>query len=551
MGGADEQAGEKLIDYRPKTDKEIFDYWHAVIEFLIQLNSFDVLVNKLNSHVYYGDGKSVLDAIESMLKKESAIDKSLRQQFEYLLNDEKDVNSEIREQIQVILKQYSTGTVQEKLEFLVSKAPYSSYKLTDGTRKNRSEEKAYELAKELTNSGDDWLDYVEVLLQDEQRLAFSFGKSVASFCQEDEKLIVTVIDKLSKIPIENQNNSFIEGYLSEHQNKKFIRDVIDKYLGNSKVVYHALRLTRLIDIQFDDLKRLYPIIEANPSYVLALQYLSIKSMHESDIISFAKWLDQIEPYGNSIAIDLLESNFGKEKHISRNLRALIKLLLMSKGFLKDEGVSNTFWIYQYVELVNLLDLDGIDDELVEFLANQIIENSKEINFKQEHHFKDILNILFSKYWDKSWSTLAKKMMESDYYGWFNLKDLLQSYPNYDFNQLIKWMKQYPNELPQKVIEIIPFSVNVEGEEKWHPLILEMFDSFFENENLFSHLSNRLHSYFWFGSVVPLLESRKKLVEQLTDHSQQKVREFAAENINYYEEEIRREKRNDENQKLVH
>ncbi len=49
-------------------------------------------------------------------------------------------------------------------------------------------------------------------------------------------------------------------------------------------------------------------------------------------------------------------------------------------------------------------------------------------------------------------------------------------------------------------------------------------------SLVSSLSIRLSNYFVSGSAVPLHNSRKKLIEFLLDYNQEKVKKFAAHQL---------------------
>jgi hypothetical protein len=546
MGGADLQAGEKLQDYNP-TGEEIFKYWGDIINYLIQCESYDVLVNRLNSHIFSGNQKAMIEAVEKMLEKKSELDKNLRQQFDYILSEKRELPKRIIDKIQELLNKYSKDTIREKLEFMVAIAPYSTYKNEEGNIINRSEVKADEFAYELANSEDkSWMNDLDVLLQDEQRLTFGFGKSISANNADYNELIEIVIQKLEQIPYEKQNVSFIEGYLAGISNQEFIRDIISKFLKNDKVNYHSIRLTRYLLVKINDLEILYPIIEENPNYVISLQYLSIKTLTEDEIITFMEWLKSIEPHGWCVAIDLCDFNFKKGLDSSDKILDLFGVLLKREGILKGEGTYNSFSMYQYVELLRKLEDKGLDETTVKFLSNEVIIATKELSLKHENNIKDILEIILRNYWNISWPIIGLEMQKDDFYGWYSLKKLLKAYNTYEDKLLLDWMDEYPNDSPQKIIQFIQISVKNEDGEAWSALAIEMFNRFADNNDFLVKLSNTLHSYFWSGSLVPLLTSRINLLQQLLDHPHVNIQEFAKENIVYFEEKIRREKRIDEN-----
>lgn len=547
MGGADKQAGETFVDYQPKTDDEILNYWKTVIEMLESLGEYDILVNKFNAQIHEGNGSAILNAIERKLEKDGTIDKDLRQQFEYLINDKREVPPGIIDKIKELLEKYSENTVREKLEYKVALAPYSAYKTKEGKMVNRSEEKAEELAKELITSGtNDWLNDIDVLLTNEQRLTFGFGQNIAKLKQDYQVLVDIAIYKLSQVVFEEQNNSFVEGYLSGVDNQEFKRKVIDLYLAKDETAYHAIRMTRFLEVELSDLEKLYDLISTNPRYVVALQYLKLNNLSNKDFISFINWLKEIEPFGWWTSIDICQFNLEKKEELSAPILELIRNLLMKTDILKGDGSHTPFSMLQYVDLFKKYEKDNLDDELAQFLANEIITVSKEISINHEHHFKDILDILFEKKWQKTWAVIGSNILKSDYYGWYNLKGLLKKYKAFDQDNLLSWMDQHPDEAPQKVISFIELIVKDGDNDKWAPIVLEMFNRYSSNESFLSVLSSDLHSYFWSGSLVPLLESRKRLVEQLLTHEKNEIQNFAKTNVAYFEDSIKRERRNDQN-----
>jgi hypothetical protein len=547
MGGADEQAGVKYYDYRPESDEEILSYWETVIDMLLEMEEYDVITSKLNTQVYYGHSEAIITAVEKVVSIKNEIDKDLRQQFEYLINQERDLSFEIKERIQAILDQYSEQSIRAKLEFMVALAPYSTYKSQDGVLLNRSEEKAKELARELVNSGNDnWLNDIDILLSNEQRLSFSFGKNISELKQNYSELIEKVIGKLVSIPFENQNNSLIIGYISGNTDQVFVRKIIDSYLSRKEIEFHSIHMTKNLQmIEFEDLKKLYALINENPTFVVSLQYIKLEELKTEDFIVFINWIKVIEPFGWWAAIDICTRNID---HIigEKAIQELIQELLYKKGLLRCENTTGGLSMHDFLELFKKLDENGLDTNFVVFISNEIIDLTLDYSVRIDWHIRDILVIIFDKYWDVSWDVFSTRMLDPAFYGSYELKKMMKQYSGFEDEKLLKWMDQFPNEAPQKIIDFVR-SYFTEGDKySWNPLFLKMFKKYHSNLNFKNSLSSELHSYTWAGSLVPLFEGRKSLFVQLLDHPEQAIKDFAIENVKYFEENIKREKRRDEN-----
>jgi hypothetical protein len=550
MGGADNQAGEKFEDYRPKNTEEILGYWQSAIELLEELNAFEILISRFNTQVHSGNANAIMNSITKIIEATGSINKELRQRFEYIINNQREISPDVVARIQAILNEYTADTIREQLEYKVALAPYSTYKADDGKIINRSEEKAEEFAALLVNSKDEeWLNELDILLHNEQRLTFAFGKELAKHNDHFENFIDVVIEKMSSVPLEQQNNSLIVGYCSSIGDEEFKRDIIDRFLSNEKIAYHAFQLTRFLTIQSSDLTKLKHLINQNPTYIVFLQYLQLKNLNSDELIEFIEWVKTIEPYGWWIAIDLINSYVDKEALIEENVLEAIEILLKKPGILKGENMHNPIVMHQYEELFKILSSGTLKKALIEFLSEEIMNTCNEISLTNEYLLKDILDILFENYWEIAWGIVGKQILEQDFFGWYNLKELLKKVKAFKDDNLIAWIEEYPKEAPQKVIDFVNISVKQGDQEVWSPLLIKLFDLCYESDMFLGALSSNLHSYSWTGSLVPLLESRKKLLEQISNHEKEEIKSFAYENIKYFEYKITQEKRRDENSGL--
>jgi hypothetical protein len=550
MGGADKQAGEKFEDYQPKTNDEILGYWQSVIELLEELNAYEILINKFNAQVHGGNANAMINSITKMIETTGSISKDLRQQFEYVINDQRELSPEIVDRVQSILDQYSSDTIREQLEYKVALAPYSSYKAEDGKIINKSEKKAIEFAANLSLSKDEkWLNEIDILLQNEQRFTFPFGKELAKQNSQFEKFIDAIIEKMASIPFEQQNNNLIVGYCSEIEDEAYKRSIIDRFLTNEKIAYHAIQLTRQLTIQSSDLIKLKKLIDKHPTYIVSLQYLRLKNISSKEVIEFIEWVKLKEPYGWWIAIDLIHNCVEKEEEIEASILETIESLLMKPGILKGENMHVPFAMHQYVELFKLLEFKSNNESLIEFLAKEIINASLEFSLNHEHYIKSILDILIENHWEITWGIIGQKIINQDYYGWYNLKDLLKTIRVFDDDNLMKWMEEFPMFAPQKAISFINLVSKNEGHDVWSPLVIRMFDKFYLNKAFLESLSNDLNSYSWVGSLVLLYENRINLLKQISQHDKKEISSFALKYIKYFEIEIERERKKNENDDL--
>ena len=81
--------------------------------------------------------------------------------------------------------------------------------------------------------------------------------------------------------------------------------------------------------------------------------------------------------------------------------------------------------------------------------------------------------------------------------------------------------------------------------------MRLLNEFGNQKKVLDTLSARIHSFSWVGSVIPLLENRKKALNILLDHKYKEVALWAEHNIQYFDEEIKREKRKEAEEKFLY
>lgn len=546
MGGADVQAGVKLEDYRPN-NKEVENYWNHIISLAERLEVYKILENRFREHLYNGAADAMVEAIERILRKTRTISKTLREHIEHLILEPHEINKTLIERIECLYEELTQDeSIREKFINIVAQAPYLNRK-EEGKYVNVSEEKAHALAKELIQSTNlEWLRELDVLLSNEQRITFLFGESLGKLKPNFPELIDEVIAKMKLIPFEQQNNSLIAGYCCGIQDDGIKREIIAKYLQESNVSYHAIQLTRYLDIKYSDIELLYPLIESNPNYVIGFQYVKLGALVEDDFERYLNWVLNIEPNGWWVSVASCYDYFKLKDTIEEQHRIILKKVLMRQGVFSKEENNVSMTMMHYEELFNYYAKGTLEEEFCTFLSIEIIEASKQISLYHEFHIVHILNKLLSEYWEYTWGVIGIEITKDDYYGWYTLKSVLSKVNTFEDSRLLEWMEKYPGKAPQKAVAFIPLTSSKENDTVWSDLMLEMFNRFFNNQEFLNTLQSELHSYSWSGSLVPLFEGRINLLKQIEQHTEKEVRAFALRNIKYFEDRIKKEKRSDEN-----
>lgn len=541
-GGADIQAGIKLVDNRPEKEERI-SYWHELISLLIEINTEEankVLIDCFYNQFRNGNRETIFKAIETIIKREGNINKELRQNL-FTLIGSKDVINEDINIVKELINKYNDESISTQFKNYLSEAPIL-YKLNkDGKSYDESEQLAREFVKTLLDD-DSWCSEIGILVSGEQRQTYSFGHELSEHKKNFNVLIDSVIKALKETTLDMQNNSLLEGYLFGLGDQDYIRTIIDQFLIVPEIEHHTIRLTRLLDITKEDLEKLYTIIEKNPQYTFEMQFLKLDSLSNENVILFFKWLKNIEGNGWFVCFDVCERLIRTDKQRIIELKDCVKCLILKEGILRSEYFSS-YLGYTYIDLIKMYSGNfKLDETIVSFLSKEILLATSEIS-TYNSNLKDVLEILFLNYWDQSWPIIGNEMLNDDFIGYFDLKELLTEFNQYDDNKLLIWMNKYPVKAPQIIIHLIGFEV---PENEWSPFVIEMLKRYGTNDIFLVELSAVLHSWFTLGSVIPLLNGRKELVSKLLSFDEKEVVDFANMEIKRFDAEIAIEKRREIN-----
>jgi hypothetical protein len=215
--------------------------------------------------------------------------------------------------------------------------------------------------------------------------------------------------------------------------------------------------------------------------------------------------------------------------------------------------------YKWAEFIVYILTEEKEVDLAIFINNSIIES---IDWKNSYHLDQnvqrVYEILLKNYFISIWPKLSNALLSNDenYITYYELKHILGSHIggtgrnlgvlfDADLNAIFNWCEMNKPLAPERFAELIPiFDNNNTNYSKWHPIVLRVFDEFGEIREVLDNIGSNMRTFFWSGSVVPFLESKKILFEELGDHKIALVRHWASRNIDHLVKEIEREKNND-------
>lgn len=218
----------------------------------------------------------------------------------------------------------------------------------------------------------------------------------------------------------------------------------------------------------------------------------------------------------------------------------IKRIVLAYPIDGDNSHSN----YKYAQYVKYLLEDYHDDGFAIAINKKLIKDLSKGYFHKD--FDGIYTELIRDYRAVIWDDFVTAFVSDDSYGFIRqINDELGSGSGFGAGILfqvederIKEMcKKYPEKAPYRVAQMIPVFKDDNNFSDWFMWIL---DNYGEKKEVLDSLHANLGTFSWSGSLVPLLEKKKKCLVSISNHQRSEVRKWVESCLHELEEELRQE-----------
>lgn len=570
MSGAEQQGTKRLIDNNP-TRKEIYEYWENILNKLLKIiklnNEYsepasEIIANSIRTMFRIGAGNLILPYLKEISKLKNY-------DWESGLKGLK------------LTRKYEKHSISEKqleeinsLVFSLTKTDFSSKYLAlsnsyylDNNEAYTSEkviEEIIKLADEFITNNISWEETFPVFYKNKRFFSFAFGKRLSELLIDDKTKFNNFIDYslevISHIPKEQRNLTVLAGFITDSSDeikKEFYSRLLQSSEFNSQLFYflsmdksgkeHFDLLFQLIDNNLYNVNSFYAFTYSN-----ALSQLTFEELN-----SFSEKLFTYGYEGYLVAFDLLaDLSYGDEAK-KKLLTPIYKKCILKLGF--NRVFKRQLDDYKWTEIISFIISDKKEVDFANFINKSVIDSiSWENLYHLDYNVQKVYEILLKVHFSSIWSDLSDALLSSDekYVTYYGLKHILGSHIGgvsrgmgvlFDGNidTIFNWCVVNKPLAPSRLAELTPiFDDNNTDYSKWHPITLRLINEFGDIEEVLRCLSSNMGTYSWIGSIVPFLESKKKLFNQLLDHKVELVREWAASNIDYLERDIQVEKNRD-------
>lgn len=295
--------------------------------------------------------------------------------------------------------------------------------------------------------------------------------------------------------------------------------------------------------------------------------------------------DDVRKYFNATrlrnAIDILELlNILRDKNVSVTLQFDFvsnywylddlyqnqELLSLYKHILLDYPSHNdTQYIYEYSrQLQNVLE-KVTDNNFAKFVNKKLIDV---LSSHADHNGLDeVYNVLLVKYRSVIWHDFIEALVDIDNRAGFCFQLRYKMGSGFGFGEGSLFrdhydeMKQvcsdYPKYGPWVCAAMCPVfdEPNPETGEvtSFHPFVIWLFENYGNDKQVLDEFHSNMCTFHWTGSVIPLIEDRRRCLENLKIHPQMSitVKQWAEESLKYNKADHERENQNEAFMRLAY
>ncbi|ENP8456751.1 alpha/beta hydrolase [Photobacterium damselae] len=563
----------EMKEWQPQLWQDVFDYWEALIDILIELVKkphLQVAVKDALGHEIRGlAGISTIDMLDKAINKVVEVAgkywPSASQSIVHALQyDNKGMDSNVRNALnrwhQIL--QPDDGDIREKILLMVLDPARGYEKGADGHYIDVAANEAKAFANEVTDVKN-VIGCVNYILEfKEQKQSWVFGKELAITLPDEQRnsLLAAILSSL--ISSSTKQFQFVSGFLAglEQIDVNEWRYVIDVFASRSELKKYypdAIRTGKFTKEQLNVFLELYKQNELPPHSPMVFSYGGVtEHLSEIEVTQFCQSLCKISHTSAWYALDIIqmyvhirtEANFGI-------IGPFLSKLVLTVSFAKNRK-NNSMDGYHWLKSVEML-LDNNDEDfalaIVDFIVSQVIEHDVDIsNIWDCLH--PALYKAFELYSESLWPSFSQRIL--------NIKEPRH---RYRLNELLgsgKESREKTNSiftlLPQKLVVdwcsdedalvYVSRSLKVfeesDGKRKPSCLLVALIEKYGANKKLQDEIQANFHSRSWIGSLVPYLEKDKEALEPFINSESQSVSSWANDFIKMIEEEISAEQDKD-------
>lgn len=563
--GSSSQFGIKQEkDYMPKSNKEILDYWEQCRNILIHWVDEDISIVDHVAQIVTNHGiRWIFDGMISRmfpLIKKIAICKDWNWEDMYTLLSRVNKHKfqiypdEFLQELEVFKQKLRPTMFCQKLKD-VRMAIYNKNEFDSNKRFKYEQELFRPLANEFLEKGIYMSEQeLKTIVTDKDYHDLWFTSALHEIISNKqlEKLFIALKNVIENCGGDDFKSSFVLRICYIFRESLTLRTFLQQiYNAGYKDLYIRLLANSETEslLSYDEIKRKIKqnqlSVEAAEKYlahVSAITWTQIGNIIKRYYIDYP---NNVESLMNFICLYRYDEDLLKEQATYDT----IKQVVLSYPIVGDNNRSN----YNYAQYVEFILKDYHDEEFAVAINKKLISDLSQGYFQKD--FGGVYVELIRNYRTVIWDDFVTAFVSDDcYYFTRQINDELGSGSGFGAGVLFQVederikeiCKKYPEKAPYRIAQMIPV---FKDDSKFSDWFMWMLDNYGEKKDVLCSLHMNLGTFSWSGSLVPLLEKKKKCFMGITNHQRPEVRKWVECCLHELEEDLRQELNREEYMRL--
>lgn len=583
IGGVEIQGSRyPKKDWRPKTWKEVFDYWDGALLRLKKYASNNDSIGELarsqieksiRGILWYGQLEILDDVIFSICEKRGYFWPEVLTTLNwFIIHHEKEIPEDAKTRLNDWIQKLGPQSIIDKAHLkIINPEKYTPYDGSNYYEKVNTE--IIEFAKDLSSKPKDLYLVLKLLSRTPSTQGHQFGYALCNCTDDKDTIFNTLIDLLKGVPREEMVDSVLGGYLYalRLENSALVSQYLKRISDDPQLSHLLLSLTTRTKPEKKDLDLLITQLKNDKVHIedfRVFQYGSALShLDPASVIDFFNDLLFNSESGCIVVFELAFAYTYNDEIKTQVFRPFFKKLFIDykcfSTMIKDTKLP-PHTLYSVTNIISDLLLQSTPDlDVAKNLTEEIIALCSDwtVTLVIYEDIEEIIKLLLlPEYVETTWPIFGAAITSGEYHGSYCLKHILGSeasagnwvpspLESIQLPLLYQWCEDNPDRAPIFLANVILPLINVDQQIIWSPLAKYLINNYGDDEKVLKGLTNKISNFSWIGSAGPYYETWLNNFTTLLTHSNPHVKRWAQINIEALRDKIQATEREDEEDEL--
>lgn len=567
LSGAEKQGTKVLQHYEP-TEDEIIEYF---------TNCFNLLKKEIvNDTEFKEECKTIICNSLRCLCRFGYIDFILPRIIELVKAGNKDWDDLVKSINSVkaydlrFVKPESRHLLDDCLDLIKKEDFFSRFILASelesygehdfDTLKKLQENEYKALAEEFSQIDNLDEDKIRLMYSKECYFSRPFGFRLAELWNDNDKKSKDFISKTLNILInmKDANLTFFSSFLEKTKNENYeycINLLKQNEIKNSLI----FKLGSIRNTSFNDFSFIFDLIQKNNQLSSFLydfsQWHNWEETSDLDVKKFFVNTIKLPSIKNDIIYNIAFRVFAFEK-IEKYKCTFDYICDYTRQYYTKFDISGKNSFYEFAETILRNNKSTEFAELVNDVLLYSLSNST--GYEGNGHYEPLFTNLMKNYFDNVFPKISEEFLnQKNPFEHFNLVNIFRSvHGSHNENRDMLFFAEHQETYlqwcdenlyaPVFLAEIIP----VYGEQDISPVARLLIERYYDREKLLRNISINMANLMWCGSIVPVLEHKKRIYKQFENSEIKEIREWAKLGIDNVNVEIQQQQNYENEQDFI-